>query len=316
MRARAQDKLTLRVGRQEIAFGSSRLVSVREGPNVHQTFDGARLTWLSGDWRIDTFAVKAAQTNTGIFDDSPEHKRSFWGVYAVRPFRILPIGTIDVYYLGIDNKKVGFDKGIGRDQRHSAGTRISGSGRTWDYNYEGVLQWGRFGAGDIRAWTVSSDDGFRTNSLPSQPRIGLKADIISGDRNPLSNTLGTFNALYPKGAYFSDADLIGPSNLSDLHPSIELHLTKTLSLTPDADFFWRQSVHDGIYGVGGDLLISGRSTSARYIGAHVGTRVEWRANPRLTMTAEYLHFFDGEFLKVAAPGKQINFVALYAAYKF
>ena len=37
--------LTLRVGRQEIGLGSSRLVSFREGPNVRQGFDGVRLAW-------------------------------------------------------------------------------------------------------------------------------------------------------------------------------------------------------------------------------------------------------------------------------
>ena len=32
---------TLRIGRQEMSYGSSRLVSVREGPNVRRSFDGA-----------------------------------------------------------------------------------------------------------------------------------------------------------------------------------------------------------------------------------------------------------------------------------
>jgi hypothetical protein len=171
-------KLTLRVGRQEMMFGSSRLVSVRDGPNVHQTFDGARLTWLRRDWQIDAFATKAVQTNTGIFDDSPDHSRSFWGVYAVRPFRVLPKGRIDLYYLGIDNKRVRFDKGVGREQRHSVGMRVWGGGGAWDYNYEGVFQWGCFGSGEIRGWTISSDNGYRIESLTFQPRLGLKADII------------------------------------------------------------------------------------------------------------------------------------------
>ena len=35
--------LTMRAGRQEMAYGSSRLVSVREGPNVRQSFDGLRI---------------------------------------------------------------------------------------------------------------------------------------------------------------------------------------------------------------------------------------------------------------------------------
>lgn len=33
---------TARLGRQEIVFGSGRIVDVREGPNVRRTFDGGR----------------------------------------------------------------------------------------------------------------------------------------------------------------------------------------------------------------------------------------------------------------------------------
>lgn len=64
-----EDVLTLRVGRQEMAFGSSRLVSFREGPNVRQSFDGARLTMNKAGWQVDTFATKPAETARGIFDD-------------------------------------------------------------------------------------------------------------------------------------------------------------------------------------------------------------------------------------------------------
>ena len=35
--------VTVRAGRQELAFGSQRLVSVREGPNMRQTFDAGKV---------------------------------------------------------------------------------------------------------------------------------------------------------------------------------------------------------------------------------------------------------------------------------
>ena len=123
-----------------------------------------------------------------------------------------------------------FDAGSGREQRHSVGGRVWGRTDFWDYNYEMVFQWGRFSDGAIRAWTTASDTGFRIESAPLRPRIGLKADIASGDNDLADHTLGTFNALFPKGAYFSQADLLGPYNLMDLHPSVELHLTKSLKL--------------------------------------------------------------------------------------
>ncbi|HEV8414717.1 MAG TPA: alginate export family protein [Bryobacteraceae bacterium] len=311
-----KDSLTLRLGRQEMAFGSSRLVSFREGPNVRQSFDGARVTAYRGAWQVDAFAARPAETARGIFDDSPDHTRSFWGVYGVRAFPVLREGHVDLYYLGLDRKNATFDAGSGREQRHSVGTRIWGETEVWDYNYEAVFQWGRFSGGGIRAWTTASDTGFRLDSVHLRPRFGLKADIASGDRNLADQTLGTFNALFPKGAYFSEADLLGPYNLMDLHPSVELHLTKSLKLTPDADFFWRQSTHDGIYGIPGNLLQSGSGTTARYVGVHTSAQLEWAIDRHASFTAQYLHFFPGEFLKQAPPDRPVNFVAAWISYKF
>ncbi|HEY6837336.1 MAG TPA: alginate export family protein, partial [Geobacteraceae bacterium] len=54
--------LTLRTGRQELAYGTQRIISVREGPNVRQSFDGFRLIYRTGGAQLDGFAAKPAQT--------------------------------------------------------------------------------------------------------------------------------------------------------------------------------------------------------------------------------------------------------------
>ena len=87
---------TFRAGRQELAYGSSRLVSFREGPNVRQSFDGAKGILKFADWQIDAFAVKPVNTKTGVFDDDPDPDRNFWGLYAARPLPVLPGGNIDL----------------------------------------------------------------------------------------------------------------------------------------------------------------------------------------------------------------------------
>ena len=50
--------VVLQAGRQELNYGSGRLVSVREGPNVRQSFDGAKLKIKAGAWRVDAFAAR------------------------------------------------------------------------------------------------------------------------------------------------------------------------------------------------------------------------------------------------------------------
>src|SRR5271165_4189076 len=55
--------LTLRAGRQEVALGSQNLVSTRDGRNLRRSLDGARLTWLQGDWTFDLLALKPTVEN-------------------------------------------------------------------------------------------------------------------------------------------------------------------------------------------------------------------------------------------------------------
>ena len=62
----------VRIGRQEMALGSGRLVALREGTNVPFSFDGIRAEFRRGTWDLDVFATKPVQNRIGIFDDPPQ----------------------------------------------------------------------------------------------------------------------------------------------------------------------------------------------------------------------------------------------------
>ena len=273
------DKATLRLGRQEMAFGSSRLVSVRESPNVRLAFDGLRGTYVSGGWRVDAIASRPVETNPDSFDDATDRDRALWGCYAVTDCPFLPGGKIDVYYLGLRRTLAVFDQGLAAEERHSFGTRLWGRSAGWDYNWEFVWQCGHFGGGDIRAWTVATDTGFSPAGWPGKPRVGLRANISSGDRDPAQSTLQTFNALFPRGSYFSEAALLGPTNLMDLHPGFSFQPAPAMTLGVDWDWFWRESIGDGLYGTSVNLVRSGRGSAAREIGNQVTLSLTWQAAP-------------------------------------
>ena len=215
-------QLSLRAGRQEVAFGSSRLVSVREGPNVRRSFDGVRATVAARNWQLDGIGLASAKTERGEFDDDTDRGERLWGVYASGPLRGAALG-LDLYWLALRRDDAEYDQGTHNERRRSIGTRIWGAPGAWDYNFELVYQWGSFGAGDIEAWTAASDTGYTLTALPMQPRLGLRANVTSGDRSPSSSKLETFNPLFPRGSYFGEASLIGPQNHMDLHPMLELH---------------------------------------------------------------------------------------------
>jgi hypothetical protein len=148
---------------------------------------------------------------------------------------------VDLYYLGLWKSQSVFDDGIGRELRHSVGTRIWNNSVPLQYNFEALYQWGKFGTKKISAWTISSNTTYTIQSLKCKPQINFKAELISGDRNYDDGKLQTFNPLYPKGGYFGLANLIGPLNLVDIHPSLIINLTNTLEYEVDYDAFWRFS---------------------------------------------------------------------------
>ena len=307
----------LRTGRQEMAFGDQSFISTRDGRNVRRSFDGVRATGKFGEWTTDAFAVRQGTSRLGFFDDAPDHTTSFWGLYAGRPFRTLPGGHIDIYYMGLDNKEETYDQGTGREQRETAGARLWGSTEHWDYNHEYTFQWGSFGSGDIRAWAVAAETGYRLEQTLFKPRFSIKTDAYSGDHDHSDQTLNTFNALYERGPYFSYAELFGKRNLLALQPSVQLNLPLRITLTPNTAFYWRESTEDGLYSVAtGAIVVSGLKSSARYIGSHAAAQLKWSVDRHTTVFAEYLHFFPGGFLKQSTAGRNTNYATWWLEYRF
>jgi hypothetical protein len=306
---------TLRVGRQEIALGSRRFVSAREGPNVRVSFDGLRLNLSVKGWASSVFLARPVQTKPGFFDDFPAPGQTFWGIYVSKPLASLPGLNIDMYYLGLDRTKAHFQQGLAGEVRHSVGTRLWGKAQKWDFDMEPIYQWGTFGGGNIRAWSVENEIGY-TIPARTTPRVGIRVDAASGDGNAAHSALGTFNPLFPRGLYHQLVNLNGHVNFVGFDPLLISHLRKDFSLTFDWGFFWRESTADGLYGVGGNLLRAGTAQDARYIGSQPSIVAEWHPQRHVTVIGIYTHSFPGAFLRDTGPAHIVNYVSLWLDYKF
>lgn len=311
----ASKSLTLRFGRQELSYGSQRLVSVREGLNTRQSFDAAKLIYKAMNWKADVFYAHNVLSKRKIFADGFNKDTKFWGAYATSS-RIPVFQNMDLYYFGIWKRQATFDDGKARELRHSIGSRIWNSKNNFRYDIEGVYQFGGFGDKQITAWTLSLNTGYTFTQTTLRPEIGLKTELISGDAAYEDNKLQTFNALFPRGGYFGLAALIGPANLFDIHPSLSLELTKKASLNLDYDVFWRHSSNDGVYLPNVSMIYSGQNIRDKFIGTQFSTDLEYTPNKFLFFRGEFTWFKAGDFLKEAGPGKDIVFTAVTAQLKF
>jgi hypothetical protein len=310
-----QSEWIVRIGRQEFSYGSQRLVAVRDGPNNRQAFDGVKLIYNARNMSSSLFYSYYVVARTGIFNDSFNPNTKFWGVYTV--INSVPvIKNIDLYYLGIWKAATIFDDGSGKELRHSLGMRIWAVNNGWQYDVEAVYQFGKFSSSTISAWTASSNISYTFFHSLLKPQFGLKTELISGDKNYGDSRLNTFNPLFPRGAYFGLAAVIGPSNLADIHPYIEFQLSRNLNWQTGYDLFWRMSEHDGLYGPNTIMIYSGKETSSKEIGRQLGNDLVYTPNAFLYFRTEFTWFNAGEYLKQVGPGKDMLMAAATIQFRF
>ncbi|MBB3974250.1 alginate export family protein [Hansschlegelia beijingensis] len=301
-------ELSVRAGRQMVAFGSERLIGLRFGPNVPLSFDGARARLQLGGWTADAFAYRPVANAPGDFDDRADLGRKVYGLYATRASpEIAPNAGLDLYWIGYEREDARFDSGVADERRQTFGARFFGSLDGWSWNHEAMLQLGSFGRESIFAWSVATDTRYTFSTVPLGPFVELKANVISGDGGP-GGRLGTFNALFPKGKYFGEIGLIGPANLINLHPVIGVSLGSGWSLTAAAVFYWRQSLDDGVYGNPGNLIRPSAGSRARYVGTQAEIVLGWEATRNITLELSSAVFEPGRFLSETGPGKTVRFV--------
>src|SRR5215468_10964569 len=310
--------LTFRGGRQEITFGSARLVDVREGPNIRLSFDGGRVFYESAALRLDVFGTAPVVVERDVFDDrsiarQPFPGKAFWGVYGVVPVGAVPRLHIDLYYLGLIRRNASYDSGVADETRHTVGARFWGRAEAWDYDIEGAFQFGGFGSRNIRAWTVASNTGYTLASLWGEPRLGLQADVASGG-GP-GGTLKTFYPLFPKFAYFTEASINAPMNFIDVFPSVTVQPLKNFAFKVGVDVLWRYSTKDAFYQPPGVPLVPGSANKKRFLGAQSNLQAEWQATVHISVNAAYVHVLTAGFLE-AAGAKDINFLGVWSSYKF
>lgn len=305
-------RVILRAGRHELAFGSGRLVSPREGPNVRRSFDGVSLIVAVRRVRAHLFVTRPVATRPGVFDDGWERGQWFAGAHVTAPSP-LPGGQVDAYALYLDRPDAEYQRGRAHERRLSLGTRWFGAAGRLDYNVEAVLQAGKFGDAPLLAWTLASDTGIAL-PLPWDPRLGVRLDVASGDRGG-RRAMGTFSALFPKGSYFGEDALIGPANFYDVHPMLTLAPLERISLTLDWVCLWRYSRADGIYNVPGEPILAALD-DARFIGHRAGATLEAELGRHIGFVVTVGRFFRGPFLAQAGRTRDVDFVATWLTLKF
>jgi hypothetical protein len=281
--------LTARLGRQELQYGSQRLISPLDWANTRRTFDGGQLLWKGTNWNVDALWTRPLQRRNPDYLtrlDAPAWDEELYGLFST--YKGLDNGSIDLYWLAYDNHAIGF-------LYDTLGARWSGDRGDWLYEFEGAYQFGRNADGSDHAagaWTLGL--GRRFSDLQWKPTLWAFYDWASGD-----DTRGNgFHHLFPLAhKYLGFMDLFGRRNIQTANLQLTMAPHDKLRLLAWYYYFALQNIDDVPYDVvmAPFANLPAGSAGSRDLGHEIDLSATWLISPRTNLVLGYSHFFSGAF---------------------
>jgi hypothetical protein len=306
----------LRVGRQELLYGSGRRIFPRNGVNVRGNFDAVRFMTRAQDWRADAFTFRPVAIDPGPFDDNTINTQTFWGVYATGPQSAIEPALLDLYYIGAERKDARFQQGTANEHRHTLGARLFGRADAWDHDHEVSFQWGHFGSAPISAWAIGGETGYTWLAAAHRPRASLRVSVGSGDRNAGDPHLQTFNSLFPRGGAVNEGFNVSAANITDARAAMAAQVSPAVRATLGVDTEWRTSRQDGVYGPNGALIRGAGRSGARHIGDSIDLFIVWTITRHATLDVGVGYFWGGRFTRETGPNRNMAYATPTFHYRF
>ena len=314
--------LSFRLGRQEMGLGTTRLVGVREGPNVRRSFDAGRIIFNSGNTTLNAFYAKEVLPNFFAFDNeftlfnTRASNPKLYGIYSQFKIKNLQ-GKNELYYLGFETNSSKFSDLSGKEKRHTFGLRRFGNvNKRLSFNTEIMYQFGRLGNANISAFNIGTDTHYRLINSNWKTDFGLKLNWSSGDKNTGDNNVNTFNPMFVNPTFYGLSANIIPINLLSIHPSVHLNPIKKLDILIDWGIFWRASKNDGLYSPPRFLNRNSNGITDRYIGNQFGFKSTFKINHHFILGLNSSYFIAGNFLEKSGTSENIFHISPKISFKF
>ena len=310
--------VSLRVGRQELAFGEQRLIGHVSWLNTARSFDAVRATFRHRGYRLDAFASSVVNVRESEFNKRADGN-NFHGLYGGIE-KLVPQAVIEPYLLWRLAPRLRAELGsLGNLDHKTTGFRWAGKlPAAFDYSVEMANQRGSLGTDEVRAWAGHWLLGRTLNRLAYKPRFFLEYNFASGDKNPGDGVIGTFDQLYPTPHDKTGlADQIGWKNIHHFRSGVEVKPAAQWLLSSSYHAFWLADRHDGLYGVNSALIVRVADGSAgRFVGQEFDVQAVWNASKATQITGGYAYLFPGTFLKNTTPGSAYGFPFVSVNYLF
>ncbi|MBI4411200.1 MAG: alginate export family protein [Deltaproteobacteria bacterium] len=293
----ANDHLSFRLGRQELAYGDERLIGTFDWSNIGRSFDAGKVSVKFDRFWIDGFASWVQRAGGNQY---------FGGLYSLWD---LNEGLDDEpYFLILRDNDGGL--GGGALTNYTVGNRVAGTiGKQWDYGAEGALQFGESGAENIFAYAGHAHGGY-TFDTKWKPRIGLEYNIASGDDAPgAGSRVETFNNLFPTNhPRYGYMDVVGWRNMHNPRFNFQVTPLKGLTASLDYHLFFLMEPADGLYQASGASVRAGTAGASHFAGQEIDALLKYKWNKYAGFMLGYSFFNTGSFFSDTGVDKNAHFI--------
>jgi hypothetical protein len=305
-------------GRQNLSFGSERLIGPSNWSNMGRTFDAIRADLHHNGYNLSLFSASVIVARNGVIDHHIQGN-NLHGAYGSLE-KLIPHATLNPYVLwrvGPARIRLNENAGLGALNEVTTGFLLKGKlPVAFDYEVEMVKQMGSLGQDSIHSWAGSWHLGRGFDRLPGKIHPYLELNYASGTKDPGSREHGTFDQIYPSSHNkMGFADQIGWRNIEQVRPGVTQIFARNLKFTETYQSFWLASGRDALYSSSGGFVSQSIGGSAgRHVGQEVDAWAEWKFLPEAEAGFGYSHIFAGEFLRRTTSGKDFNYPFFYLTW--
>lgn len=307
--------MLLRVGRQEVYYGSRRMIGFREGPSIRRSFDGVKFRMQNRKKAVDLFYLLPVKALSGVFDDYSSRNNSLFGAYF--SLRDRNRYGVEGYYIGALRDEATYVDNTDEEQRHSLGSRAFIHSRKLQLSLEGTYQFGSFGDDRISAFQIALQSKYTLASTRFKPYVSLWADIFSGDKEKADGKVNTFRPINASPVGSSSFSL-GNANLYSLKPTIGFKPLRGLSVSSSINPLWRFSEKDYLYisSVSRVKRKHRRPEESHYFATLFEGEVSYLFRKQLTLLGRVGLALPGDYAEATGKGEKMPFGEVKLQYKF
>ncbi len=310
---------SLKVGRQALIYGDSRLIGAPNWSNTSRVFDAVRLQVRGSGAKLDLFSASVVRNDPNRRLNRSAEGEYLHGLYGSLE-NVIPGSTLEPYLLWQTKPSVVNElNALGDLDRYTLGFRAWGKGLgPWDYNAALVRQWGQAAGAEIQAWAAYGELGYSIEARLN-PRLYVHYNFGSGDKDPDDGRIEGFDNLYPTTAFlYGRANRVGWRNHKGLRLGSELKPHSKLTLLLEFHSFWLASRTDALYTNVGRVSVAPPPGGARdgKVGNEVDAVFTVPVTDNFSLGGGLAHMLPGPFVKANTPGHAFTYSYLFTSYKF